>query len=464
MAGTNYIKRDLHITVKDNISILNESLYLFQNDKNIDLYFTIHDVKFDFLTATQSSENTVKVTNAKYSTIRVLKPNGTKIISDNKLPIEDNKVMFTITEDFIDNLDEVGKYKLQISLYDDQNGKITIPHIEFEVLEPIFPEDFIEEYLMGQIDITKIGMSRIAPETAEASIQEMKNRLADSTGEIQTIIDSNNEQLENGKMFRWNYGDIISSEKMNLINVNIENLWTDLNNLENSLNTKVTELNEKVTKILEAVDTPPTFTKPTLSLSVNKSTIEHNIATSITITPTFRQNDGGAITNYTLMKGATSLVNSTTTQVYTDTITLSHNLSITYTATVYYGDGQNKTSTFGVEYAGLSAGNVSANSTIRAYAPSYYGVIDGTEVTDVTALTSRLGTSKGYTATYNMTNQRSVYMYPKSFGALTSIKDVNNFDYINSYTRSEMIYNNVDYYVYILTDPVEIVGFKQAFS
>ena len=204
MAGTNYIKRDLHITVKDNISILNESLYLFQNDRNIDLYFTIHDVKFDFLTATQSSENTVEETNAKYSTIRILKPNNTKIISD-KFPIEDNKVMFTITEDFIDNLDEVGKYKLQISLYDDQDGKITIPHIEFEVLEPIFPEDFIEEYLMGQIDITKIGMSRIAPETAEASIQEMKNRLADSTGEIQTTIDSNNEQLEDGKMFRWKY-------------------------------------------------------------------------------------------------------------------------------------------------------------------------------------------------------------------------------------------------------------------
>ena len=55
-------------------------------------------------------------------------------------------------------------------------------------------------------------------------------------------------------------------------------------------------------------------------------------------------------------------------------------------------------------------------------------------------------------------------MYPKSFGALTSIKDANNFDYINSYTRSEMTYNDVDYYVYILTDPVTITGFKQAFS
>ena len=63
-----------------------------------------------------------------------------------------------------------------------------------------------------------------------------------------------------------------------------------------------------------------------------------------------------------------------------------------------------------------------------------------------------------------MTKQRSVYMYPQSFGALTSIKDSNNFEYINSYTRSEMAYNEVEYYVYILTDSVTITGFKQIFN
>ena len=55
-------------------------------------------------------------------------------------------------------------------------------------------------------------------------------------------------------------------------------------------------------------------------------------------------------------------------------------------------------------------------------------------------------------------------MYPQSFGALTSIKDSNNFEYINSYTQSTISYNNVDYYIYILTDPVEIDEFKQTFN
>ena len=55
-------------------------------------------------------------------------------------------------------------------------------------------------------------------------------------------------------------------------------------------------------------------------------------------------------------------------------------------------------------------------------------------------------------------------MYPKNFGALINIRDINNFDYINSYTRSEITYNDVDYYIYILTDPVEIDEFKQTFN
>ena len=261
-------------------------------------------------------------------------------------------------------------------------------------------------------------------------------------GAILSVLDENGSY----NITYWETGDLITKPKMNKLEGGVYKNREDIN------------------KILEAVDTPPTFTKPTLSLSLNKTTIEHNVATSITITPRFNQNDGGAIERYTLMKGTTSLVDSPTTQAYTDNITLSHNSSVTYTATVYYGEGESKTSTFGVEYPGLFASDVDTNATVRAYANSYYGVIDGTQVTDISALTSRLGTSRGYTATYNMTNQRSVYMYPQSFGALTSIKDSNNFEYINSYTRTTMTYNNVDYYVYILTDPVTITGFKQIFN
>jgi hypothetical protein len=55
-------------------------------------------------------------------------------------------------------------------------------------------------------------------------------------------------------------------------------------------------------------------------------------------------------------------------------------------------------------------------------------------------------------------------MYPSSYGELSSIKDANNFDYINSYKLVKMMHNEVEYNVYILKDPVKINGFKQIFA
>ena len=63
---SNFIRRDCVITVKDNISELDNKIYLFQNDRNIDIYFTIKNFKFDFFASTQTSEDIVEKSNAKY--------------------------------------------------------------------------------------------------------------------------------------------------------------------------------------------------------------------------------------------------------------------------------------------------------------------------------------------------------------------------------------------------------------
>ena len=74
-------------------------------------------------------------------------------------------------------------------------------------------------------------------------------------------------------------------------------------------------------------------------------------------------------------------------------------------------------------------------------------------------------TSKNYTSTINLVDeQRTCFIYPKSFGKLTTIKDANNLEYINSYTLTERSIDGVDYYIYVLTDPVTITNFKQSFS
>ena len=110
---------------------------------------------------------------------------------------------------------------------------------------------------------------------------------------------------------------------------------------------------------------------------------------------------------------------------------------------------------------------VSGSTNVRFVNPNYFGTIDATsEVTAETilAFTELIRGSKSYTGTTSLNNQRTVYAYPKSFGALTSIKDSNNFDYINSYTRSELEINEETYYVYVLTSPTSITTFKQIYA
>ena len=134
------IRKDLTITIDGNKASVDEPLYMYQGDRNIDIYFTIIDSKFRF---SETNSNILADSTAKYSTIKVLKPNGEKIKTDKKV-IEDNKIVFTINQEFADEATEIGKYKLQIQLWSidaNNQGRVTIPPIEFEVLEPIFEDD-----------------------------------------------------------------------------------------------------------------------------------------------------------------------------------------------------------------------------------------------------------------------------------------------------------------------------------
>ena len=136
--ANNLIKKELTITIDGNTARLNEQLYIYQRDRNIDIYFTIIDSKFQFLG--EDNGNILTESTAKYATLRVLKPDNTKFISE-KFEIIDKQIIFSITDDFSDQVEEIGIYKLQISLYDTKQGKVTIPPIEFTVLEPIFDDE-----------------------------------------------------------------------------------------------------------------------------------------------------------------------------------------------------------------------------------------------------------------------------------------------------------------------------------
>ena len=287
----------------------------------------------------------------------------------------------------------------------------------------------------------------------------------------------------------WEVGDLISKPKMNKIE---DAIWYNTKAIldlqeksvdtsifqtieDDELNTNdktvvggINELASNVNLMLNALDVPPTYISPTSSLSASKVIIAHNEETSITLTPSFTRNDSSGLSLYELKSGDTVLHSGNSASNYTGTIALAHGESKTYTGVFTYREGATKNTLLGISYPDgkILRGSITSTVTIKGYANSYYGVISNSSITtsDISKLTARLSTTKSYTYTTNLSNQRIIYMYPKDFGKLSSIKDANNFDYINSYTLSEITYNQVDYYVYILTDPVTITSFKQIFN
>lgn len=128
----------------------------------------------------------------------------------------------------------------------------------------------------------------------------------------------------------------------------------------------------------------------------------------------------------------------------------------------------NKTYTLTITYNGDKT--IVKNQSVIFVNASYCGIVEPTigptniSEAKIKSLTKTVKNSKVHTTTFNLNNQKICYAYPKSLGAITAIKDANNFDYLNSYDVTEITVNGEIYYVYILKEPTTISGFKQAFS
>lgn len=426
------IYADVNLTIKENESVCDSTIVLYRGDKNVQIRFNLKDNRFTVI------ENT-------YAQMIIKRPSATSLFSEVS-KIENNTVILTISEEMIDEIKEIGTYQFQIRLYDDNLvARATLPPCNncLIIERPIAIE--------GESIVNYSRINDAVIMAAEYSEED--------------IFDDNNDYIKT----EWVDGDIISDVRMNKIenalysinekasvsNTKIDNIKIDMSNMENDIDT-----------ILSIIDEPPTYTKPSISIALSKTSLEHSKSYDISITTTFKQNDAGNVTGYKVYKNNSVIFENTSVSSYTDTISIQHGGSITYKTEVTYGNGPIKNTMLGIPYpsTAIKSGSVTSSGTIKAYALSYYGVIDGSEFVDVSGLTSKLRTTKSDTITMSLTNQRIIYMYPKSFGNLTSIKDANNFDYINSYTLSNTVVNDVEYNIYILTDPVTITNFKQIFN
>lgn len=200
---------------------------------------------------------------------------------------------------------------------------------------------------------------------------------------------------------------------------------------------------------------PPSYIAPSINISCNISGLKEvgeTIAPVIKVT--YSKNDAGSITKIELYKNNSlidTIDNPLTSYQYTDNIALT-TTAISYNSKMYFEEGSIKNTNLGNPYPNghiLAGSKTSANtSQITPVYASYIGVIDNGYT--VSNLAKIIKNTKSYTFKYSMNNQRIVYLYPKSFGDLTSIKDENNFENLSSFIKSYITVNEVDYIEYKL--------------
>lgn len=197
---------------------------------------------------------------------------------------------------------------------------------------------------------------------------------------------------------------------------------------------------------------------PTTTFSASGSGVKE-VGTSVTPTLTLTINSKGTGTPVAIKFYSGSTLLDTQSYVSgTNTYTYTMESAITTTTTVKgvleYKKSDNTDAI------------VEKSATYTFVMASYYGAVTTapTDKAGITALTKNVKNTKAQTATFTLSNQRSCYCYPASFGSLTSIKDANNFEYLSSYTKTNVTVDDVSYNVYTLTDPVTATGFKQVYA
>ena len=193
------IIRDLEIKISNGEAKLSEDVYVYQRDRGVELKLKLNMIEVN----SNSNERSILFeVNNVFAAATILKPNG-DVISRRKTIVANNTITFTIDEEFTDQVDEIGIYKIQFHLYDDYDSRITLPPIQFEVKELLGFVD--EEDMNHQYGVADVTLSDYCMVADDGRVLEV---------------------FSNGKYIKtiWRNGDLITSAKLNKIEEAIGNL------------------------------------------------------------------------------------------------------------------------------------------------------------------------------------------------------------------------------------------------
>ena len=95
--------------------------------------------------------------------------------------------------------------------------------------------------------------------------------------------------------------------------------------------------------------------------------------------------------------------------------------------------------------------NVSKSISYKFVYPYYVGVLNTNTPTesDIVGLTKKVEAKGNKTLEFTTSQSYMAFAYPSSYGDISKIVDQNGFDVTASFTKSTIVINSVDYYVYI---------------
>ena len=333
-----------------------------------------------------------------------------------------------------------------------------------EIIESLSTFDGSYNSLTGKPDVVDI----VRQTNEFASTKELHNRLACMHKYIDLALENFQTDLAGNKADK----DHLHDNRYSLLNHTHEDFYVQPKDLNDYVSKEYLET------VLSGFSSGggsgsiyPTYVQPKLTVKPNTSSITHKKSATVLLTPTYTQNDAGKATKLIVTRDGQTIYESSEIKKVEDTLTLKHGEKAEYVFTVQYGDGVIKDTTDGDPYpdTSIKAGTIVANVTISCYANSYIGTIADKdfESGDIEGLISVIATSKSYTYNFGLDNQKIVYMYPKSYGILNSIKDANGFEYIaDSFEFLTVEYNGVLYNVYVLKNAtyVETTAWKLIYS
>ena len=246
------------MTIDKNKATLDEDIYLYRLDKNIELYFTIVNNKYRFNKGDMN--NIILITNASFFQVRLYKNAEIKYTFAIQ-PTDGGQAILTITDDLIDDPIEVGDYDFQISLLDEEKtSMISMPIVskQLHVCEPLVSDDAT----MGK---AILGLSKLA------------------TGEIKNAFDSEGNYIREIHQD----GDILSASIINKFEEALDTntkaiksgtgtpyddtqIKTDINTIKTDLGTET--LNTTAKDVKGAVNEVNSQCKDIANLSLTKHT------------------------------------------------------------------------------------------------------------------------------------------------------------------------------------------------